>query len=55
MTDKIEYGWQPIETAPKDGTGFFYYQNLPHGQRWYGSAIYHNGQQQRLLVPCHSL
>jgi hypothetical protein len=34
--------WQPIETAPKDGTGFLYLQKLPFGQKWIGSAIYHS-------------
>jgi hypothetical protein len=34
--------WQPIETAPKDGTGFLYLQKLAFGQKWIGSAIYHS-------------
>ncbi|AGH30759.1 hypothetical protein SUAG_00033 [Sulfitobacter phage pCB2047-A] len=37
-------GWQPIATAPKDGTGFLYFQKLPFGQKWIGSAIYHEGK-----------
>ena len=36
--------WQPIETAPRDGTGFLYYQKLPFGQKWIGSAVYHEGE-----------
>ena len=39
-----ETQWQPIETAPKDGTGFFYFQKLPFGQQWIGSAVYHDGK-----------
>lgn len=34
--------WQPIETAPRDGTGFLYFQRLPFGQHWVGSAIFYD-------------
>jgi hypothetical protein len=36
--------WQPIETAPKDGTGFIYFQGLLHEQKWIGSAVWHKGK-----------
>ena len=36
--------WQPIETAPKDGTGFTYFQKLPFGQHWIGSAVCYYGK-----------
>ena len=36
--------WQTIDTAPKDGTGFLYFQKLPFGQKWIGSGIWHDGK-----------
>ena len=45
----IEQGWQPIETAPKDGTRYIGYQGTSgdyEGQTdvcWYSLECHHNG------------
>ena len=35
--------WRPIEEAPRDGTGFTYFQRVSRDIWWIGTAVYMDG------------
>jgi len=50
----MEWGWQPIETAPKDGTHVWVsWPNTIQGEAWYLDGFWHEHEYRDDVAPTH--